>query len=123
MKRPVTAFVLALVSVVLSPILFIVELSSLFFAGMVGAEPSNPLVIKALAVALVVAIGLLAWAVAVLPLVMGSRARSASKSMSAHGSGLATAAMVIAGIVMAGVFASQVYLILMVVGECSLEGC
>lgn len=122
-KRPVTAFVLALVSVILSPVLFIFELSALFFAGMVTYEPANSIIVKILSIALVIVIGLLALIVPVIALILGIRARAAAKTGSTGGGGLATAAAVIAGIVTAGVLAGQVYLILMVVGSCSLEGC
>ena len=123
MKRPITFFVLALVSLVVSPILVVLELSALFLSGMVNAEPSNSAVIKVLSVAVVVAIALLALALPVIAVIGGSKARAASKQAQAQGSGLATAAVVIAGIVTAGVLIAQVYYVMMVTGTCSLEGC
>lgn len=123
MRRPATAFVLAVVSVILSPILLMVEFTALLFAAMVTYEPANSLVVKVLSVALVVAIGLVVVIIPVIALTTGVRARAAVKAASSGGGGLATAAIVIAGIVTVGVLAGQVYLILMAVGSCSLDGC
>ena len=123
MKRPGTAFVLALVGLIVAPILVIFELSALFLAGMIAAEPTNSLIVKILAVALVVLIAVVALAIPLIALIVGSKARAAAKATQASGTGLATAAMVIASIVTAGVLVAQIYYILMVVGSCSLEGC
>jgi len=123
MKRPAVALVLALVGLVLAPILVIVELSALFFAGMVTAEESNPLGVKVLVSVAVVVIALLSLLVPVLALISGRRARAAAKSGSTGGVGTATTAIVIASIVTAGVLAAQVYYLLMVFGSCSLDGC
>jgi hypothetical protein len=54
---------------------------------------------------------------------MGIKARAVAKSTPTKGVGLATAAVVIAGIVTAGVVMSQVFVILSVLGECGLDGC
>lgn len=121
--RPTSAFVVALVSAVLCPILIMVEFTALFFAAMVNAEAANSTFVKALTVAIVIVIGLIALAVPIVALVLGARARAASKTMPVPRAGLATAALVIAGIVTAGVAAAQVYMILMAAGSCSLEGC
>ncbi len=123
MKRPGAAFALALVSSILSPILVFIELSALFFAGMVTYEPTNSLVVKASSIAVVVLIGLLALALPLIAITTGRRARAASRSMATGGSGLATAALVIGVIVTAGVLVAQVYFVLMVFGSCSLDGC
>jgi hypothetical protein len=123
MKRPVTAFVLALASVILCPILVFIEFTALFGAAMITYEPTNPLWVKIISVVVVFVIGLVALAVPVLVVIMGSKARAAVKSTTTKGTGLATAAMVIAGIVTAGVVVTQVYLVFMIAGVCSLEGC
>lgn len=123
MKRPVISFVLAMASVVLSPVLAFIETSALFFAAMVTYEPANPLWVKVLSVAVVLFIGLLAFTVPVIALIVGTKARATARSTQTGGAGLATAAVVIAGIVAAGVVVAQVYLILMATGACSLDGC
>ncbi|MDA3022113.1 MAG: hypothetical protein O2943_05535 [Actinomycetota bacterium] len=123
MKRPVTSFVLALVSVILSPILIFIEYTALFLAAMITYEPSNPPVVKVLSIAVVVAIALVALVIPVIALRAGIRARSAAKSTQTKGAGLATAAVVIAGLVTVGVLAAQVYVLLMSFGSCSLDGC
>jgi len=123
MKRPVAPFVLALVSVILSPALVFFEMIALLFADMVNYEPSNPTAVKVLTVIITIAIGAIALAVPIITLVMGSKVRGASKVTPIPRAGFATAAMVIAGIVTAGVVLAQVYMILMVLGKCSLEGC
>ena len=58
--RPTSAFVVALVSAVLCPILIMVEFTALFFAAMVNAEAANSTFVKALTVAIVIVIGLVA---------------------------------------------------------------
>ena len=123
MKGPVAPFVLALVSMVLSPTLVFFEMAALFFADMVNNEPSNSTAVKVLTVVIVIAIGAIALAVPIIALVMGSKVRAGSKLTPIPRAGLATAAMVIAGILTAGVVLAQAYMILMVFGKCSLEGC
>lgn len=123
MKNPVVSFILALASVILAPILIFIEFTALFFAAMVTYEPANPLWIKIISVVVVILIGLLTLSVPVLAVIMGIRARATAKLVPTKGDGLATAAIVIAGIVSAGVLVAQAYLILMVFGQCSLEGC
>ena len=123
MNRPVTAFIFALASVILTPILFFIEFTALFFAAMVTYEAANPLWVKIITVIVVILIGLLTLSVPVIAFIMGARARAAAKATPAKGAGLATAAMVIAGIVTAGVVVGQAYLILTAIGECSLDGC
>jgi hypothetical protein len=122
-KRPVTSFVLALVTVFLSPIVIFIEFTALFGAGMITYEPANPLWVKIISVVVVILIGLFALAVPALAVILGIKARAIAKSTPTKGAGLATAAVVIAGIVTAGVFVFQVFVILTVLGECSLDGC
>ncbi len=111
-KRPVAAFILALVSVVLAPLLIFIEFTALFGAAMITYEPANPLWVKIIAVAVVILIALLAVAVPVLAVFMGIRARAVAKSTPTKGAGLATAAIVIAGVVAAFVVAFQLFTIL-----------
>ena len=118
MKRPVTAFVLAVTSAIVAPILIMIEFTALLFAAMVTYEPANSLLVKALSVAAVVAVGLLALSLPVISILSGIRARTASKALQTN-AGLATAAVVIAGIVTAGVCAFQVYFVLVAIGVLS----
>ena len=111
MKSPVTSFVFALVSVILTPILLFIEFTVLFGVAMITYEPANPLWVKIIAVVALILIGLFVLAVPVLALIMGTKSRAAARSVPTKGAGLATAAMVIAGIVTAGVVVAQVYVI------------
>lgn len=115
-KRPVLALVLALVSVILCPILAFFELTTLILAAMVTSEPTNTVLVKVLAWAVFAVIGCLAIALPVIALILGTRARAAAKSTPTMNAGNALAAVVIAGIVTAGVLGWQVYLVLMAAG-------
>ena len=108
MKRPATAFVLALVSVILCPILLFIEFTVWFGAAMIAYEDANPVWVKVLAFALVALIALLALALPVLTVIAGRKARAATKAAGTGGSGLATAAVVIGIIVAVGGLAVQV---------------
>lgn len=108
MKRPATAFVLAVVSLIVCPILIFIEFTALVGAGMIAYEPANPVWIKALVFVFVGLVGLLALALPVVVIRLGRRARAASRSTGTDGSGLATAAVVIGVIVTVGVLAFQV---------------
>ena len=123
MRRPVTSFALALVSVILTPVLIFIEFTALFFAAMVTYEATNPLWVKIISVIVVILIGLLTLSVPVITIIMGARARAAAKATPTKGSGLATATVIIAGLVTAGAVVAQVYLILITFGQCSLDGC
>lgn len=108
-KRPGTAFVLALVSLVLTPILLFVEFTAWFWAAMIAYESANPVWAKVLAFAIVALIALLAFALPLVAIRSGRKARAAASASGAGGSGLATAAVVIGAIVAAGVLLFQVY--------------
>lgn len=123
MKRPLTPFLLAVASTILSPLLVVVELIALMLAAMIIYEPNNSLVVKALSVAVVVVLGLLALTPPVIALITGTRARAAARSVPTNDSGLGTAAVAIAVVVTACVVVAQIYLILFAAGVCSLEGC
>lgn len=116
MKRPGTAFVLAIVSLVLSPILLFVEFTAWFGAGMIAYESANPVWSKVLAFAFVALIALLAFALPVLAMRSGRKARAAVSATGARGSGLATAAVVIGVIVTAGAMLVQVYALISAFG-------
>jgi len=109
MKWPVTAFVLALVSVILCPILVFIEFTALFGAGMIAYEPANPVWVKVLAFVFVGLVGLLALALPVVVILVGRKARAASSPTGTAGSGLAKAAVVIGVIVAVAVLAVQVF--------------
>ena len=116
MKRPATAFVLALVSLVLCPILVFIEFTAWFGAAMVANEDANPVWAKVLSFVFVGLIALLALALPVLAISSGRKARAATKSAGTGGSGLATVAVVIGVIVLAGVLAAQVYTLISAFG-------
>jgi hypothetical protein len=102
-----TALVLAIASAVVTPVLLFVEFSGLILVGMILYEPSNSVVIKSIAVAALILVAILAL---VLPLfAFFSNARAVSR--------------VIAGLVLAGWAAAQLYLVGMLLGVCSFEGC
>lgn len=108
MNRPGVSFVLALLSIILSPILVFIEFTAWFGAAMISYEPANALWTKILSFAFVGLIALLALALPVLAIRSGRRARAAAKLAGAGGSGLATSAVVIGVVVVAGVLAAQV---------------
>ncbi len=110
MKRPGIAFALALASLILSPILIFIEMVAVLGAAMITYEPANPFVVKALSVAVVVLIALVALALPVLAIISGRRARAASRLTGTGGSGLATAAVVVGVVVVGFVLAAQVYI-------------
>jgi len=116
MKRPSTAFVLALVSLILCPILVFVEFTAWFGAAMIAYESANPVWAKVLAFLLVALIALLAFALPLLAIRSGRKARAAASASGAGGSGLATAAVVIGVIVAAGVLLFQVYALISTFG-------
>jgi hypothetical protein len=102
-----TALVLAIASAVVTPVLVFLEFSGLLLVGMILYEPSNSVVIKVIAM---VALILLAALALVLPLF-------------AFFSNSSAASRVIAGLVLAGWAAAQLYLVGMLLGVCSFEGC
>jgi hypothetical protein len=110
MRRPGTAFALALVSLILCPILAFIEFTALFGAAMIANESANPVWSKVLAFVFVALIALLALALPVVAIILGRRARAASRSTGTGSSGLAMAAVVIGVVVTVGVLAAQVYM-------------
>lgn len=123
MRRPVTALVLALVSLILCPGLLFSEMIALIFSATVINEPANTVPVKVLTMVVVVAIAGVTVALPALTLRMGIRARSAAISTQSGGADVALAAVVIASVVTAGAIAGQIYLILMGSGICSLDSC
>lgn len=116
MKRPVTAFVLALVSLVLCPILVFVEFTAWFGASMIANESANPVWSKVLSFVFVALVALVALALPVLAITTGRKAGATTQAVGAGGSRLATAAVVIGVIVLAGVLAVQVYFLVAAFG-------
>jgi hypothetical protein len=102
-----TALVLAIASAVVTPVLLFVEFSGLFLVGMILYEPSNSVVIKSIAVAALILVAILALVLPLFAFFSNSRASS----------------RVIAGLVLAGWAAAQLYLVGMLLGVCSFEGC
>ena len=123
MKRPGAAFVLALVSLILCPILIFVEFTAAFFAAMVNNESANPAWVKVLTIALVVLIALVGLVFSLFVMRNAIKSRAGSKLEATGGSGLATVALVIAVIAFAGYVLGQVYMILATAGICGLDGC
>ena len=107
----------------LCPPLLVVELSALFFSGMVISETANSFLVKALTGVIAIMIGLIPCALSVFAFMVSTRARAAAIAMPKRTRALATTAVIIAGFVAAIVLLWQVYLALMVSGFCSLEGC
>ncbi len=123
MKRPGTALALALASVIVSPLLTVVEFIGLMILARAIYGPEYSLAAKALSVAVLVTLGLLAVALPVIAGVLGARARTESRAAGTGGLRLGTSAVVIAGIVIIGVAVAQVYVILLGTGICQLDGC
>lgn len=118
-KKPVTAFVLALVSLFLAPVLVYAEFIAGILAAMVAAEEANSVPVKVLFFLVVIGIAVLSFIAPIIAIVIGARVRRASRSVATRGTGLALSAIVIAGIVTAGLVLAQVYFW----GGCSLDGC
>ena len=101
------ALTLAISSVVITPVLLLVEISGLFLLGMILAEPANSFLIKAIAVFVAISIAALAL---VLPMV----AFLSNKSV---------ASRVLAGVVIAAWLITQLWVLGTLLGACSFEGC
>lgn len=125
MTAATRALVLAIVSVVALPFLVFVEVVAFLLAGMVTYEPSNPAIVKIASVVVFILIGVVALALPAIAFLTGGRARRVIRASGtdAPGVGKAVTAQVVAGIVVLAVAAVQVYLVLMALGVCSLEGC
>lgn len=102
-----TALVLAIASAVVTPVLLFVEFSGVFLVGMILYEPSNSVVMQAIAVAALVLLAAIALALPLFAFFSNSGAVS----------------RVIAGLVLAVWAVAQLYLVGMVFGVCSFEGC
>ena len=125
MATSTRAFVVALISVILCPLLLYFEVVAFLLAAMIIAEPSNPLLIKIAFVVAVILICAVAVALPVIAFVMGKRARNFIRFSDTPiaGASKALAAQVISGVVFAGVVIVQIFLILWAAGVCSLDGC
>ncbi len=125
MATSTRAFVVALISLIVCPLLLYFEVVALLLAAMIIYEPSNPLLIKIASVVAVILICAVAVALPVTAFVMGKRARNLIRLSDTPiaGASKALAAQVISGVVFAGVVIVQIFLILWAAGVCSLDGC
>jgi hypothetical protein len=125
MATSTRAFVVALISVIVCPLLLYFEVVAFLLAAMIIAEPSNPLIIKIISPVVVILICAVAVALPVTAFVMGKRARNFIRlsDTTIAGASKALAAQVISGVVFAGVVIVQIFLILWAAGVCSLDGC
>lgn len=125
MATSTRAFVVALISVIVCPLLLYFEVVAFLLAAMIIAEPSNPLIIKIISPVVVILICAVAVALPVTAFVMGKRARNFIRLSDTPiaGASKALAAQVISGVVFAGVVIVQIFLILWAAGVCSLDGC
>lgn len=125
MATSTRAFVVALISVIVCPLLLYVEVVAFLLAAMIIYEPSNPLLIKIASVVAVILICAVAVALPVTAFVMGKRARNLIRLSDTPiaGASKALAAQVISGVVFAGVVIVHIFLILWAAGVCSLDGC
>ena len=76
MATSTRAFVVALISVIVCPLLLYFEVVAFLLAAMIIAEPSNPLIIKIISPVVVILICAVAVALPVTAFVMGKRARN-----------------------------------------------
>jgi heme/copper-type cytochrome/quinol oxidase subunit 2 len=119
------ALVLALISAVASPILIVVELLVVVLVAMGTQDPDKPLQMHIAAVVTVLLFACLVFALPVIALIMGTRARKAVRSggPQVDSASKALTSVVIAGAVIVVVALAQVYLVLMAAGLCGLDGC
>ena len=119
------AFVVALISAIVCPLLLFGEIVAVMLADMITYEPGNPLAIKIASVVVVVLICAVAVALPVTAFVIGKRARNFIRLSDTPiaGASKALTAQVIAGVVFAGVVIVQIFVILWAAGVCSLDGC
>ena len=119
------AFVVALISAIVCPLLLFAEIVAVMLADMITYEPGNPLIIKIASVVVVVLICAVAVALPVTAFAMGKRARNFIRLSDTPiaGASKALTAQVIAGVVFAGVVIVQIFVILWAAGVCSLDGC
>lgn len=125
MATSTKAFVVALISAIVCPLLLFAEIVAVMLADMITYEPGNPLIIKIASVVAVILICAVAVALPVTALIMGNRARNFIRlsDTPTAGASKALAAQVIAGVVFAGVVIVQIFVILWAAGVCSLDGC
>ena len=119
------AFVFALISAIVCPLLLFAEVVAVMLAAMITYEPGNPPIIKIASVVLVILICAVAVALPFTAFAMGKRARNFIRLSDTPiaGASKALTAQVIAGVVFAGVAIVQIFVILWAAGVCSLDGC
>jgi hypothetical protein len=105
------AFVVALISVIVSPFLLFIEIVALMLADMIIVEPSNHLFIKIIALVVVILICAVTVVLPIIAFLMGKRARDSIKSSNTPmvGASKALATQVIAGVVLAVIVIVQIF--------------
>lgn len=119
------SLVLALASLITGPAIFFAQYVALILLATVSSEPSNPTWVSLVMLAIFIALALLAFALPTAALVIAVRARRKINQSSGtlRGGAMATAAQVVATIVIVGLMIGEVFIALNMVGACSLEGC
>ncbi len=119
------SLVLALASLITGPAIFFAQYVALILLATVSSEPSNPTWVSLVMLAIFIALALLAFALPPAALVSAVRARRKINQSSGtlRGGAMATAAQVVATIVIVGLMIGEVFIALNMVGACSLEGC
>jgi hypothetical protein len=125
MTAATKALVVALISVIVCPLLLLIEVVTFVLVGMGTYEDANPLPSNIASVVAVILMGAVIVALPVTAFIKGTKARNAIRSSDTFvaGASKALASQVIAGIVTAGVVIAQIYLVLLGSGVCSLDGC
>lgn len=123
-KAPL-ALVLALASLITGPALIFAQYIALILLATVSSEPSNPIWISVVMLAIFVVLALLAFALPSAALVVAIRSkRKINRSSGAlRGAAIAVVAQVVATIVILGLVVGEVFIALNMAGACSLEGC
>lgn len=125
MASSTKALVVSLIGALVSPFLLFFQVVFLLGASMIVYEPSNPVWIEIIFVLIVILIGALAIALPVTSFTMGKRARSVipTSDVPVARAGQAMASQVISAIVFLLCAGVEIYLVLLSLGVCSLDGC
>lgn len=119
------ALVVSLIGALVSPFVLFFQVVFLLGASMIVYEPSNPVWIEIVFVVIVIFIGAVALALPVTSFFMGKRARRviATSDVPVAGARQAMASQVISAIVFVLCVGVEIFLVLLSVGVCSLDGC
>lgn len=119
------ALVVSLIGALVSPFVLFFQVVFLLGASMIVYEPSNPVWIEIVFVVIVIFIGAVALALPVTSFLMGKRARRviATSDLPVAGARQAMASQVISAIVFVLCVGVEIFLVLLSVGVCSLDGC